>query len=144
MEVVRCLAESGLVDIDEGYENGKSPLHLACQLGLTKIVQYLVEEAKADITKRAVDENNWGALHFAVAHGNVETAEYLCQKHGNLLDSLDDGNRTPLHIACQKYSLEMVKCISQKLPENINSINNKGNLPIHCAAGSAKKLENRG
>ncbi len=80
-------------------------------------------------------------MHFAIANGNIDTVEYMCQKHDSLQGLLDDQGRTPLHIACQGFSHEIVKCIYQNTQENFYQMDKNGSLPIHYAVDNDKKID---
>jgi len=58
-------------------EDGVTALHFATLAGHLAVVQWLVQDAKADVA--AVAENGATALHYAAHHGQLAVVQWLVQ-----------------------------------------------------------------
>jgi hypothetical protein len=86
--------KEGAKIINVADRHGCTPLYWACEKGMTKTVQRLLElEADMDV----VSNDKRTALHAACKHANIETeiARMLIEK-GASMEKLDEDGRTPL------------------------------------------------
>ena len=60
--------------IEAKDENGRTPLHKACQNGYLPVVQYLIEKG-ANI--KAKDEYHWTPLYIACFKCHLQIVQYL-------------------------------------------------------------------
>jgi len=80
-------------------EFGESILHLACRKGLTKVVKYLIEEAK--VPMEVCDDYGRNCMHDAawVHKPNFELIDLVLSKCPDLLSIKDRPGHTPLAFA---------------------------------------------
>jgi ankyrin repeat protein len=76
-DVVRELVSIG-VQVDSVEVRGYTPLHLAVVYGRTKLVEYLVNNAGADLTKK--DPQGFDVLQIAFQKGDLNMAKLLLRQ----------------------------------------------------------------
>lgn len=119
--------------IDDLSNEGKTPLHCACEESLLEVMKVLVEKG-AHV--HAITTTKLTALHF-VAGGqhdapDVEKAiNFLVNKKCNV-NSLDKDKRTPLHVACKRGSIRAVRALLER-GAHINAVTSEGNTPLLMA-----------
>lgn len=159
-EAVKYLDDGAKVNV-MGPQN-LTPLHLACQIGHSQMVDLLIERG-ADLN--AVSEvSNQNALHFAVQRGHLSVTRQLLiagahinamDANGNsclhqavlndnitvvtmLLDSHADieiknrEQRTPLHLAVTKDSLRITKLLVGRQAD-VSALDSNGCTPLLLA-----------
>lgn len=89
--IVKILLKYG-VKINDPTDDGRSPLHLAVQLGHKEIVEFLLDEGA---NKEATDAYSRTPLHFAVQLQKKEIMELLIERSANIfaLDYQKEGRR---------------------------------------------------
>lgn len=80
------------------FINGKTPLHLASQVGALGVVEKLVNEG-ANVNVRD-DINDMTALHYAAQQESNDCLAFLMRQEGIEVDPITIRSRTPLHFAC--------------------------------------------
>ena len=85
------------------YEN-KTMLHYACMFGFANIVQYLINDLKANINTISISEGKT-ALHLACQHGTIEIVRFLIHQ-----DQLNIGTNRIMD--GRYYILQLVEVIS--------------------------------
>ncbi|XP_064397038.1 uncharacterized protein LOC135343935 isoform X2 [Halichondria panicea] len=117
--------------LDEADRNGRMPIHLACQCGLTDIVQYLVESEtyKPDICT----SNGCTPLHYAALSETPCVLEYLIKEHHCDAMCTDILNNTPVHYAAIGGTLETFKCLIETHRCDSNVLNIQKESPLHMA-----------
>lgn len=96
-EMVQLLLGDVTVNADSRAIDGKSPLHIAAQLGSIATVHSLVNRG-GDI--EGVDVNGWRPLHFAAYSDQREMVQELCDKyHVDIYAIEDEFDSTALRIA---------------------------------------------
>ena len=108
-------------DLDRDGD-GNLPLHLAAQLGHTRVVQLILERQRPDNIDMLTTKGQT-PLHLACQTGNVGTVKLLIE-HGASVTATCC-HRTPLQMACERGDAEIV----QVLAEN--------NADVHCAVNDA-------
>ncbi|XP_044254562.1 LOW QUALITY PROTEIN: uncharacterized protein LOC123005037 [Tribolium madens] len=91
--------------IDEEDKYGRTPLYLACQLGLYNIVKLLIENG--------ANVNYSTPLHVSCLHACDNIVKLLLQAGSNI-NATDSYNITPLHIACWNGHHTTVKILIEK------------------------------
>ncbi len=124
------------------YGNEKStPLHIASNMGHTKIVVLLVQKG-ADLN--AKDKYNITPLHGACYGGHTKTAKVLIQK-GADLNAKNKIGSTPLEVASRFGHTQIVKLLIQK-GADVHGSGKDDWTPLHFALNAeiAKMLIDRG
>ena len=99
------------------YEEQWSPLHIAANLGLLGLCQFITQRT-GEINPRQSDGLHWTALHMAAQAGHLEICLFIMEKLENKNPG-DNVGWTPLHSAAQEGHLEGCRAIMEKL-ENKN------------------------
>jgi ankyrin repeat protein len=81
-----------------------TPLNLAAHRGHLRIVRQLCNHTSSRVSIDKVQKDNWTALHFAVAQGNLPLIEILLNQGANI-EHDQGGNGTPLFTAIKHISL---------------------------------------
>ena len=122
------LIEQG-VDMDEGNNNGETPLYLACHNGHLAVMQYLLEQG-ASLDK--CNDSGKTPLFAAAISGREEIARNLLEQ-GADMEKADNAGYTPLHKASQWGHIRIAKLLMCH-GANLNAATNLlGLLPINLA-----------
>lgn len=84
---------------DTKNSEGKTPLHVACELNVNEIDKILYTLYKYDGTVSLTDCYGDTPLHYAVRANNYEAVHRLIDCDNNALNIKNDANRTPLSYA---------------------------------------------
>jgi hypothetical protein len=102
---------------------GNTPLHLACDMGHTNIVQYLINQHTV-LDKQTTDGNT--PLHFACVRGFTEIAELLIEKDITLLDKQNNEGLIPVQFAIKYYNqvdfskvTNLIKSLCEEYPTKV-------------------------
>ena len=152
-------------------KEGNTPLHLACKLGLRKLVEVILAD-NPDIDARnyvyatplhlAVEEGHKGCvqlmleagaeievrnnlaqtpMHLVAIHGRIACSQLLYQAGADINAPMEKGME-PLHLAAWYGEGETVQAILD-MGADINVQNEDGNTPLHFAAfnGQVKAIK---
>ena len=125
LETAKLLFMNYKIDIDAKNAGNKTPLRIACDIGSTELVRYLLYEG-ANVEggvyfdgkkpKRSLLnslDSCYIPLHSACYNKDVDTVNLLLE-HGANASSINFCGTTPLHIACSNGSLEVVEALLSK------------------------------
>ena len=116
---------------EKGYQ-GRSPLHLACCLGNTTLVNDLV--LKCHFSEIAVgDASTLTPLHLAVLYNQIAVAEQLITKHGHSVDCVNENKETPLHFACFSGRLPFISMFVHEHQAGLDVCNKDKDRPLNKA-----------
>jgi ankyrin repeat protein len=112
METATLLIKRGAMLNAEDHKFGRTPLHLAAELGLTKMAEMLILRG-ADLCATGDAFFSKTPLHLSCIHGHSDTVKLLCMRGAdvNMLSGLLD--KSPLHFACEKGHTECVRLLIQ-------------------------------
>jgi ankyrin repeat protein len=129
-EVVRWLCEHGAL-VEGKNKWGYTALHLAVRNGHLETVQYLVEEAKVDMSA----ENNDGDTTFSLAaqQGHLAVMAYLHQQGANINHKREFNNKTPLMAAAENGKTEAVRWLCEH-GALVGEKSKEGSTALHLAA----------
>ncbi|KII63444.1 Serine/threonine-protein phosphatase 6 regulatory ankyrin repeat subunit A [Thelohanellus kitauei] len=102
-------------------EQGRTPLHLACSLDDTLIVDALIMTGE---NLNSVDHSGLTPLHVAAKNHNPSILEFLLASNVDLSMTDNEGN-TALHIACLEEIEDNALLISKKMSKEQFEIKNK-------------------
>ena len=118
---------------------GKIPLHLACESGSIQLVTFLINDMKCDVNVK--DTTDQTCITFACFSVNLDLVQLLIQQYKLEPLATDTDGNTPLHVACQLGKQNMVSLLLKAGLSNNNLLitNKKGQTPLHLAAASGYK-----
>lgn len=119
--------------LNEGDEQGLTPLHLASREGHTKVVELLLRKGALF----HCDYRSWTCLHHAAYSGYTQTMEILLSTNPKLLDKTDEDGNTALHIAAREGHMAAVKLLLNRGAELI--LNKSDTSFLHEALQSGRK-----
>ncbi|XP_028924250.1 transient receptor potential cation channel subfamily A member 1 [Ornithorhynchus anatinus] len=91
--LLRDVTDSRL--LNEGDQEGMTPLHLAAKNGHDKVVQYLIRKGALFLS----DHRGRTALHHAALGGYTQTLHVILDTNLKCTDQLDEDGNTALHLA---------------------------------------------
>ena len=108
-----------------------STLHRAAQFGWTHMLEILAERG---LDVNIDDDEGWTPLHYAAAHGQLESARTLLRLGGReSMTKVADIYGTPLHLAVAGGHKDIVSLLlNEGCP--INGVDSKGRSVLHVAA----------
>ncbi|KAL3866107.1 hypothetical protein ACJMK2_043440 [Sinanodonta woodiana] len=111
-------------------------LHVACQLGQTRVVDALLNSG--DIRIDIKNKNGVTPLQFALSFKCEEAAKLLIDKGCDVNFRSGRLDKTPLHISSEMGLLELV-CILLKKGADLTAKDKKGHSPMHYASMKGHK-----
>uniref|UniRef100_A0A1X7UND2 Uncharacterized protein n=1 Tax=Amphimedon queenslandica TaxID=400682 RepID=A0A1X7UND2_AMPQE len=113
--------------------DGKIPLHFACQSGNIQLVTFLINDMKCDVN--AKDTRDQTCVTFTCFSGNLDLVQLLIQQYKLEPLATDKYGVTALHGAAQNGHTHILKWYSQEYSVDItNHTNNNKYTLAHAAA----------
>ena len=121
-------------NILHGNEEGVNPLHVACQEGLSEIVNLIMRKCpeKHDKLVRRVDNERNTPLHLACGSGEVEIVRVLLLY---LADPIAQKiyDVSPLHIAAKEGYTDIADMLLQYEQTKLDTADDDSETPLHYA-----------
>ena len=135
-EVIELITSQQHYNINAQDSTGNTPLHIACKIGNSSTVLYLVSNFKCDLNITNKDECL--PLHYALSSNLSLEAVKAVISGCTLKCKQNNAGKTPLHIACENSHQWMGNIKNVLLDpicneESINVQDNEGNTPLHIA-----------
>jgi len=129
LDVLRYLHENG-AEVNRQLDTGATPLHYACQGDHLETVNFLVNEASADLS--LTDLNGRTPLINAAYCGSLDIVKILVEG-GSEIDVQDKGGFTALACAAEEGIVDVVEYLCG-VGANIGIPGWNGNTDLHLAA----------
>ena len=136
-EVIELITSQQHYNINAQDSTGNTPLHIACKIGNSSTVLYLVSNFKCDLN--ITNNEECLPLHYALS-SNLSLEAVKAVINGSTLKCKQNiAGKTPLHIACENISHQWMGNMKNVLldlicdEESINVQDNEGNTPLHIA-----------
>ena len=131
VEEVEVLLLAKGIDVNSTDDDGRSPLHKACDKGLKDICAILCNN-KAMVNARERWDGNT-PLHFAAMNGWADIVKMLIDHHKADIDAVNDSGWNALHFASENGHCEIIVVLIQR-KANVRMVNDNGYTPLHKAA----------
>jgi ankyrin repeat protein len=128
------LAQQDGVSLMTEENDGRQPIHIACDNGHLELVKWLAEQDGGSLA--AEDNDGWQPIHRTCRNGHLELVKWLAKQDGASLTAEEKIGRQPIHIACQYGHLKVVKWLADEGEVSLTAEDNDGWQPIHCACGN--------
>lgn len=136
VDVVRKFVTEGIMDPNQFFEGGVTPLHVAVMKNHEPIVAVLIQAGakvnEKDTTTLATP------LHMAALYGRTSIAKLLLQKGSDVNAKMKFGI-TPLMVAAQFNHPEIVEILLNG-KANANLPDEEGFTALHCAAQTGDEI----
>ena len=133
-EHVNAVLSGAPIDIDQGDEQGCSPLMIASGLGHSRIARTLINRG-ASISVKAND--NTTALHLSAQPGHVAVSKILVSAGADLDAATYEQGFTPMHLAVQHGQLGVMGVLIEA-GANVNSSSSDGRTPLYIGAENGR------
>ena len=148
LEVVRYLMEQNRTSVMECNEQGKLPIHLACQAGCSlEVIQLLCTSHHLSVSRRCAQGRL--PLHYAcMVPDNAPVIVHLVNLCDMAVHQTDEGGNLPLHWLLKRDwstnspdQLHLVELFRSLHPDAIHCSNMINDLPLHIACQVSSSLE---
>ncbi|XP_050310455.1 serine/threonine-protein phosphatase 6 regulatory ankyrin repeat subunit A isoform X3 [Anthonomus grandis grandis] len=132
IEVCKLLLELG-ADIDATDEDGKKPIHAACQNNFSEVAKLFLQQHPSLVMATTKDGNT--CAHIAAAQGSVTVIEELMKfdRQGVISARNKVTDATPLQMAAEGGHAEVVKALV-RAGASVTDENKGGFTAVHLAA----------
>jgi ankyrin repeat protein len=122
----------GGIDLNMTDEEGQSPLHILCHLGLLKLIRKSIQFGANENAKDATFRT---PLHLAAERGHTEIVKYLCEMRVTV-DAVDHLGMTPLLDACRNgHILTIAYLVGQGANITVSNLEESNALHLACQGG---------
>ncbi|TNK94291.1 hypothetical protein OUY_02205 [Wolbachia endosymbiont of Leptopilina clavipes] len=127
-------------NIEAKDNNGWTLLHYAASKGHKEIIEFLVNEKKANINARTTSDSK-KPIHVAAKEGYQEIVDFFLGKRMRV-DDADNDKWTPLHYAAAYNHLELSKfLVGQRANIEAKNKDNKTPLDLACKRNHMKMVD---
>ncbi|CAC5409313.1 TRPA1 [Mytilus coruscus] len=125
---IEILYNASQTELNDGDDDGRTPLMLACQTGNYKSVKTL-HTLGADISAR--DEDSCTGLILAARHGYANIVKVLLDNYAEV-NQIDKIKNTALHVACEQGHVDCIR-ILLRYNADVTQKNSYGCTPLGMA-----------
>ncbi|XP_071132129.1 transient receptor potential cation channel subfamily A member 1-like isoform X2 [Mytilus edulis] len=125
---IEILYNASQTELNDGDDDGRTPLMLACQTGHYKSVKTLLTLG-ADISAR--DEDSCTGLILAARHGYANIVKVLLDNYAEV-NQVDKIKNTALHVACEHGHVDCIR-ILLRYNADVTQMNSYGCTPLGMA-----------
>ncbi|CAM9847269.1 unnamed protein product, partial [Hapterophycus canaliculatus] len=125
-----AILAKGCIDIDQGSQNGDTPLMIAADQGFPSMTSFLLSKG-ADVS--ASNDTRYTALHNSARNGYLEATKMLVKAGANLETRIVNG-ATALHMSATGGHSKVMGVLIEA-GAKVNSCLPNGQTPLHGAAG---------
>ena len=111
---------------------GKLPIHLACESGNTQLVTYLVDDIKCEVTAKT--EVGFTCVIYACMSGNLSLVKLLIQQYKLDPLAVDKSGNSSLHNSSANNHIHIMEWIANQYNINVATHCNKGGYTLLHAA----------
>ncbi|KAI6702801.1 hypothetical protein NL676_011937 [Syzygium grande] len=135
--VVKLLIEEDPQLCDIANAADESPLYLAADRGLSRIIELIlgwekIMEKRPEAIREG-DEMGWNPLHYVAYLGKVEAVRLLLQHDTSVAYDLDKAGESALHLAAFRGCDDVIDELVKSCPDACDIINTKGQTALHAA-----------
>ncbi|XP_066154160.1 transient receptor potential channel pyrexia-like [Euwallacea fornicatus] len=124
-------------NVNQLDSSGRTPIHLAAELGYKECLKVLVDAKGANVDHQT-KEKQQTALHLAAEHRHMDCIEVLLEQNA-LTNIVDYRHHTPLHLAARAQCNSSVKLLLSKGKASPNARDVKQRTPLHLVVSEANK-----
>ncbi len=136
IESVKKFISENMINPNQVFEGGVTPLHVAVMYNHEAIVALLIQ-AGAKLNEK--DSNTLATpLHMAALYGRTSVAKLLIQKGANIEEKMKFGI-TPLMVAAQFNQPQIVEVLLNAKAK-VNQADEEGFTALHCAAQTGDEM----
>jgi ankyrin repeat protein len=132
VDAVQCLVQELGVDVNEGDEEGYTPLYAAVQEGRTAMARYLVKGLCADVDRAS--KKGHTPLINAAQNGHLDISCCFIKELDADVNKANGEGFTPLLLAIQEGHLPMVRSLIEALGADIKKVSHDGRTPLMVAS----------
>ncbi|ROT69857.1 ankyrin repeat protein, partial [Penaeus vannamei] len=137
--MVGLLVDRGASVVCRDSKNGRTPIHIAAELGAKEILEMLLQKCPKGVDIK--DGNRMTPLHFAAERGHHNCCQILL-RHGASPLARNKLNETALHIAvrnCYKLTCEILLSHEHDLNKQRHNTDSRRSYALRLAKNSMPK-----
>lgn len=122
---------NGIYQLDN---DGRTPLHWACSMNNTAVIEEMLRFCKKDIDD-LVDSSGWTPVHIVAALGNNEALQLFMNMDPKPdINLATNSGTTSIHLAVSKGHISTVQALLQQYKARVNVRDKRGCSALHRAA----------
>jgi ankyrin repeat protein len=124
-------------------DDGKAPLHIACQFGYASVVEALLAQG-ADVNQATTDDDGRTPLCIASQNGHTSVVEMLINWGANVNQATKEDDKTPLYFAIKAGHTRIVEALLARDADVNNPATKHARfmpLNVACSEGNAGIVE---
>ncbi|CCX31479.1 Similar to Ankyrin-3; acc. no. Q12955 [Pyronema omphalodes CBS 100304] len=135
-DVVALLVKKYGASTNVRDEYGRTPLHLAAIAKVSSssynTVRALLVTSTDEVLLSAADSDGINALSLSILANNIDTAEFILRKWGNIVEEQDKHGKVAIHYAAEKGCYTIFEPLSENR-KNLHTQDSIGKTALHYA-----------